>query len=76
MTAAGYCVHQGKLTEAVDFFDQPFWDTIRAKATQKTLGIRAQGYFNPAMASMDELEYTGVVENLKRLDSKFKIRSK
>lgn len=76
VTAAGYCVHQGKLTEAVDFFDQPFWDTIRAKATQKTLDIRAQGYFNPAMASMDELEYTGVVENLKRLDSKFKIRSK
>ncbi|MCL4360690.1 fructose-1,6-bisphosphatase [Patescibacteria group bacterium] len=76
ISAAGYCVHEGKLTDAVDLFDQPFWDTIRTKASEKTLDIRAQGFYGPAMAGMDELEYTGVVENLKRLDEKFTLREK
>lgn len=76
ISAAGYCVHEGKLTEAVDFFDQPFWDTVRNKASEKTLELRAQGFYGPAMAPMDELEYTGVMENLKRLDGKFEIRKK
>lgn len=74
VSAAGYCVHEGKLTEAVDLFDQPFWDVIREKAAQKTLDMRAQGFYGPAMAGMDELEYTGVVENLKRLNEKFAVR--
>ncbi len=76
VSAAGYCVHEGKLTEAVDLFDQPFWTTIQVKATEKTLAIRAQGFFNPAMGPQDEMEYTGVVENLKRLDEKFVVRKK
>lgn len=71
MSAAGYCVHEGKLTEAVDYFDQPFWDVIREKASLKTLDMRAQGFFNPAMGPQDEMEYTGVMVNLKRLDAKF-----
>jgi fructose 1,6-bisphosphate aldolase/phosphatase len=71
MSAAGYCVHGGKLTEAVDYFDQPFWDVIREKASIKTLDMRAQGFFNPAMGPQDEMEYTGVMENLKRLDAQF-----
>lgn len=74
MSAAGYCVHEGKLTEAVDLFDQPFWDVIREKAAEKTLAIREQGFFNPAMGPQDEMEYTGVMENLKRLDEKFRRR--
>ncbi len=71
MSAAGYCVHEGKLTGPVDYFDQPFWDVIREKATEKTLAMREQGFFNPAMGPQDEMEYTGVMENLKRLDSRF-----
>ncbi len=74
VSAAGYCVHEGKLTEAVDLFDQPFWDLIRTKASEKTLEMRKQGFYGPAMAGMDELEYTGVVENLKRLKDKFIVR--
>ena len=74
VAAVGYCVHEGRLTEAVDFFDQPFWDYIRDRASEKTLAIRNQGFYGPSMASMDELEYTGVVENLKRLDKKFSLR--
>lgn len=71
VTAAGYCVHEGKLTEAVDLFDQPFWDVIRQKAANKTIDMRSQGFFNPAMGPQDEMEYTGVVKNLQRLDKKF-----
>jgi fructose 1,6-bisphosphate aldolase/phosphatase len=74
MSAAGYCVHEGKLTEAVDYFDQPFWDVIREKASLKTLEMRAQGFYGPSMAPMDELEYTGVMDNLKRLNAKFTVR--
>lgn len=74
MSAAGYCVHEGKLTEAVDYFDQPFWDVVREKASLKTLDMRAQGFYGPTMAGMDELEYTGVVENLKRLNEKFVVK--
>lgn len=76
VSAVGYCVHEGKLTEGVDLFDQPFWTTIQQKATEKTLAIRAQGFFNPAMGPQDEMEYTGVMENLKRLDGKFTVRKK
>ncbi len=76
MSAAGYCVHEGKLTEAVDLFDQPFWDYVREKASQKTFELRQQGFYGPAMAPMDELEYTGVMENLKRLNEKFVVREK
>lgn len=74
VTAAGMCVHNGIFTETVDLFEQPFWDTIRTKASQKTLDIREQGFFGSAMAPMEELEYTGVVERIKELDPKFKIR--
>ncbi len=74
MSAAGYCVHEGKLTEAVDYFDQPFWDVIREKAAIKTLEMRSQGFYGPSMAPMDELEYTGVMQNLKRLEARFKVR--
>jgi len=74
MSAAGFCVRNGKLTEPVDLFDQPFWDVIRQKASEKTLAMREQGFFNPAMGPQDEMEYTGVMDNLKRLDAKFKKR--
>jgi len=74
MSAAGYCVHEGKLTGPVDLFDQPFWDVIRQKASEKTLAMREQGFFNPAMGPQDEMEYTGVMKNLERLDKKFKKR--
>ena len=74
VSALGICVHNGKFTEGVDLFDQPFWDTIRNKSAEKTLHIRDQGFFGAAMAPMEELEYTGVVERIKELDKKFSVR--
>ena len=67
-------MNKGNLTEAVDYFEQPFWDVIREKATLKTLEMRSQGFYGPSMAGMDELEYTGVVENMKRISAKFEVR--
>ena len=75
LVIGGYCVHDGRLTEAVDMFDQPFWDYIRTKASKKALEIRSQGFYGPSMAPMDEMEYTGVMDNLKRLDAMFVKRS-
>jgi fructose 1,6-bisphosphate aldolase/phosphatase len=74
VTAAGMCIHNGIFTEAIDLFDQPFWDYVRNKASEKAMAIRDQGFFGAAMAPMEELEYTGVVERIKKLDTKFKIR--
>lgn len=76
MSAAGLCVHEGKFTETVDMFEHPFWDWVRDRAAEKTYEMRKQGFFNPAMGPMEELEYTGVVESLKRLEKKFVIRGK
>ena len=36
--------------------------------------MRRQGFFGAAMLPMSELEYTGIVEKLAILDTKFKIR--
>lgn len=74
VSAAGFCVHEGKLTESVDLFDHPAWDYIREKAMKKVLAIREQGFFGPAMLGLGELEYTGIMERLKELDAKFVVR--
>lgn len=74
ISAAGFCVHEGKFTEPVDLFDHPAWDYIREKAMKKTLAIREQGFFGAAMLGLGELEYTGIMERLKVLDEKFVVR--
>jgi fructose 1,6-bisphosphate aldolase/phosphatase len=42
--------------------------------SRKTLEMRQQGFSGAAMLPMSELEYTGVVEKLATLDSKFATR--
>ena len=74
VSAAGLCVHNGKFTEAVDLFDHPFWDRVREQAADKALAIRRQGFFGPAMLGLSELEYTGIVDRLKALEKRFKIK--
>jgi fructose 1,6-bisphosphate aldolase/phosphatase len=75
VTCAGFCVHEGKLTEPVDNFAHPFWNTVRDNAARKSLEMRRQGFFGAAMLPMAELEYTGIVEKLAELDGKFCVRS-
>jgi fructose 1,6-bisphosphate aldolase/phosphatase len=75
VSCAGYCVHHGMLTEALDVFAHPFWDTVRAHVSDKAIDMRRQGFFGAAMLPMSELEYTGIAENLKALDERFHVRA-
>lgn len=75
ISCAAFCVHDGTLTEPLDAFDHPFWDTVRYQCSLKAIEMRRQGFFGPAMLPMDELEYTGIVERLDALDSRFEERS-
>lgn len=69
-----FSVHDGKMTEYVDCFDEPFWDHIREKASAKSILMRDQGFVEPSMLPRDELEYGGIVERLKNLEKKFRIK--
>jgi len=71
----GFCVHKGKLTEPVDLFEHPFWDRVRARAADKALEIRRQGFSGPAMLPYSELEYGGIVKILEKLDREFIVRA-
>ncbi|RLA85803.1 MAG: fructose 1,6-bisphosphatase [Deltaproteobacteria bacterium] len=74
ISCAAFCVHEGKLTEPVDCFDHPFWDYIRMRVSEKALELRRQGFSGPAMLHYSELEYGGIVEKMKKLEERFKVR--
>lgn len=74
VSCAAFCVHNGKLTEPADAFDHPYWDYVRDNVSKKSEEIRRQGFFGPAMLNYSELEYGGIVETMKKLEEKFKIR--
>lgn len=75
VSALGFCVHKGKLTDAVDLFEHPFWDAVRTRAAEKAIEIRRQGFSGPAMLPYSELEYGGIVQILNRLDKRFVTRA-
>ena len=74
VSCLAFCLKNGKLTEPVDCFDQPFWDEVRREVAKKAIEIRKQGFYGVAMLPMEELEYTGITESLKELEKRFKIR--
>lgn len=74
VSCAAFCVHNAKLTEPVDPFDNPFWDHVREKVAQKAVYLREQGFFGPAMLPYSELEYGGIVKKLGILEEKFRTR--
>jgi len=76
ISCLAFSMKNGKLTEPVDCFDQSYWDYVRQKVSQKAEEIRRQGFVGSAMLPMTELEYTGVMETLKELEKKFKIRKR
>lgn len=73
VTGAAFCVHEGKLTEAADVFDHPYWDWVRDRISEKATAIRRQGFSGAAMLPYSELEYGGIVEKLEKLEKKFKL---
>jgi fructose 1,6-bisphosphate aldolase/phosphatase len=74
VSCAAFAMHQGKMTEPVDTFAHPFWDTVRDAVSKKSIEMRRQGFFGAAMLPMSELEYTGIVEKLTELDKRFTVR--
>jgi len=74
VSCLAFSMKNGKLTEPADCFDQPYWDYVRQRVSQKAEEIRRQGFVGSAMLPMTELEYTGVMETLKELEKRFKIR--
>lgn len=59
---------------SVDIFAGKAWDEARRKALHKSDLMREQGFFGVAMASQEEIAYTGLMETLKKLDERFEIR--
>jgi fructose 1,6-bisphosphate aldolase/phosphatase len=74
VTCHALCVHEGKFTEAADPFDHPFWRSVQDRIAEKALELRRQGFFGPAMLPYEELEYGGIVERMKDLEKRFRIR--
>lgn len=74
VSCAAFCAHEGVLTEPSDAFAHPFWDAIREQTSYKAVNMRRQGFFGAAMLPMNELEYTGIMENLRALDERFVMR--
>ncbi|MGA2712547.1 MAG: fructose-1,6-bisphosphate aldolase/phosphatase [Bryobacteraceae bacterium] len=75
VSCTGFCVHNGKLTEPIDGFAQPFWNTVRDHVANKAIEMRRQGFVGTAMLPMSELEYTGITEKLRDLDKRFALRA-
>jgi fructose 1,6-bisphosphate aldolase/phosphatase len=75
VSCAGFCVHRGKLTEPIDGFAQPFWNSVRDRVANKAIEMRRQGSVGTAMLPMSELEYTGIAEKLAVLDKRFVVRA-
>jgi fructose 1,6-bisphosphate aldolase/phosphatase len=75
VSCASFAEHRGKLTEPVDVFAHPFWDTVRGHVSNKAIEMRRQGFVGPAMLPMNELEYTGITDKLGRLDKRFVVRA-
>ncbi|MBN2428969.1 MAG: fructose 1,6-bisphosphatase [Deltaproteobacteria bacterium] len=74
VSCAAFAMRDGKLTEAMDAFDHPFWRSVQDNVAQKAVEIRRQGFFGAAMLPMSELEYTGITEKLESLDARFVVR--
>ncbi len=74
VSCAAFAMRDGKLTEPVDAFAHPFWDTVRQRVADKSMEMRRQGFFDGAMLPMSELEYTGITEKLRKLDEQFRVR--
>jgi len=65
----------GQFTEEeIDIFEGLEWEEARQKALAKSSYMREQGFFGVAMASEEEIAYTGLVERMKELYPRFEIR--
>jgi fructose 1,6-bisphosphate aldolase/phosphatase len=73
VSCLAFCVKDGKFTEPADTFAHPYWEYVRAKTAAKSEDLRRQGFFGPAMLPYSELEYGGIVDRLKAMETKFRL---
>jgi fructose 1,6-bisphosphate aldolase/phosphatase len=71
VTALGFQMHNGKLTEPVDLFDDPAFDYVRKQSQQITEYMRVHGPFEPHRLPMAEMEYTTLPKVMKKLGKRF-----
>lgn len=71
VSCAAFSVHEGQLTEPIDAFSHPFWDTVRQTVSTKAIDIRRQGFLGASMRPMAETAYPGIIERLAKLDQRF-----
>ncbi|MBI3974797.1 MAG: fructose 1,6-bisphosphatase [Armatimonadetes bacterium] len=74
VSALGFSMHDGILTEPIDLFADPFWAHVRDRVAAKAIEMRKQGFFEPATLPFSELEYGGIVVRLGKLEKEFSIR--
>lgn len=72
VVALGFQLANGNLIGPVDLFEDVAFDHARRVALQMAEYIRRNGPIAPAILGPEELEYTGIVETLKRLGDRFR----
>ncbi len=71
VTALGFQMHNGKLTEPVDLFDDVAFDYVRKQSQQITEYMRVHGPFEPHRLPMADMEYTTLPKVMKKLGKRF-----
>ena len=72
VTALGFQLKEGKITEPVDLFDDPAFDITRREAQHITDYMRRHGPFEPHRLPMADMEYTTLPKVLKKLGTRLK----
>jgi len=72
VTALGFQLKDGKITEPVDLFDDPAFDITRREAQHITDYMRRHGPFEPHRLPMADMEYTTLPKVLKKLGTRLK----
>ncbi len=68
-----FSMHNGKLTGPHDGFGTDDWNLQRARASERAMVMRNQGFIHPATLVPEELEYNkGYEARMSKLASKFK----
>lgn len=75
ITCAAFAMREGRFTEPTDPFVHPFWNRVRDTVSDKAIGMRRQGFFGAALLLVAELEYIGIMESLKALEPRFRVRT-
>jgi fructose 1,6-bisphosphate aldolase/phosphatase len=72
VTALGFQLKNGKLTEPVDLFDDPAFDRVRKQSQQIADYMRSHGPFEPHRLPMEDMKYTTLSKVMETLGTRFK----